>query len=153
MTLDSGAAGNMVQILADLPDFLRGQIIRKRLQEFVIFEESDKRETISMALNAASSIDEHKLTVLVKTWMDVLSEFDPSTIVLILRLYCEEILKDPTTIEKLNLDCLIRAFTTLDELKKQKFIDCLKESIFSIPNRHKIIEIMPNAAIDLLEMK
>ncbi|MFY9798683.1 MAG: hypothetical protein WAJ93_23595 [Candidatus Nitrosopolaris sp.] len=153
MTLDSDAAGNMIQILADLPEFLREQIIRKRLQEFVIFEESDKCETISMALNAASSIEAHKLTVLVKTWMEVLSEFDPSTIVLMLRLYCEEILKDHSTIEKLNMDCLIRAFMTLNEVKKQKFIDCLKESMFSIPNRHKIIEIMPTAAIEILEMK
>jgi len=153
MTLDSGAAGNMVQILAELPDFLREQIIRKRLQEFVIFEESDKLETISMALNAASSINEHKLTVLVKTWMDVLFEFDPSTIVLMLRMYCEEISKDQTTIEKLNVDCLIRAFKTLDEVKKRKFIDCLKESMFCIPNGHKIINIMPSAAIEILEMK
>lgn len=143
----------MLQILADLPDFLREQIIRKRLQEFVIFEESDKRETISMALKAASSIDEHKLTVLAKTWMDVLSQFDPITIVLMLRLYCEEISKDQTTVEKLNMDCLIQAFTTLDEAKKQKFIDCLKESMFCIPNRHKIIDIMPSAAIEILEMK
>lgn len=153
MTLDSDAAGNMVQILADLPDFLRKQIIRKRLQEFVTFEESDKCETIYMALNAASSIEAHKLTVLVKTWMEVLSEFDPSAIVLMLRLYCEEILKDHSTIEKLNMDCLIRAFMTLNEVKKQKFIVCLKESMFSIPNRHKIIEIMPTAAIEILEMK
>jgi hypothetical protein len=153
MTFDSGAAGNMVQILADLPDFLREQIIRKRLQEFVIFEESDKRETISMALNAASAIEEHKLAVLVKTWMDVLAEFDPSTIVLMLRLYCEEISKDHTTIEKLDMDCLIQAFTALDEVKKEKFIDCLKESMFSIPNRRKIIEIMPSAALETLEMK
>lgn len=143
----------MLQILANLPDFLREQIIRKRLQEFVIFEESDKRETISMALNAASSIDELKLTMLVKTWMDVLSEFDPSTIVLMLRLYCEEISRDQTTIKKLNMDCLIRAFTALEEVKKQKFIDCLKESMFSIPSRHKIIEIMPSVAIEILEMK
>jgi hypothetical protein len=153
MTVDSGAAGNMLQILANLPDFLREQIIRKRLQEFVIFEESDKRETISMALNAASSINDHKLTVLVRTWMDVLSEFDPSTIVLMLRLYCEEISRDQTTIKKLNMDCLIRAFTALEEVKKQKFIDCLKESMFSIPSRHKIIEIMPSVAIEILEMK
>ena len=153
MTLDSGAAGNMVQILAELPDFLREQIIRKRLQEFVIFKESDKRETISMALNAASSIDEHKFTRLVKTWLAVLSEFDPSTIVLMLRLYCEEISKDQVAIKKLNMECLIHAFTTLDDVKKQKFIDCLKESMFSIPNRYKIIEMMPSAAIEILEMK
>jgi hypothetical protein len=153
VTLGSNAATNMIRILANLPDFLRKQIIRSRLQEFFIFEESDKCETISMALNAASSIEAHKLTNLVKTWMEVLSEFDSSRIVLMLRLYCEEILRDRSSIEKLNMDCLIRAFMTLNEVKKQKLIDCLKESMFSVPNRHKIIQIMPSEAIEILEMK
>jgi hypothetical protein len=90
--------------------------------------------------------------MLAKTWMDVLSEFDTSRIVLMLRLYCEEILKD-SVIEKLNIDCLIQAFMSLDEVKKQKFIDCLKEAMLSVPNRNKIIEMMPAAAIEILEMK
>jgi hypothetical protein len=85
--------------------------------------------------------------------MEVLSEFDTSRIVLMLRLYCEEILKDHSVIEKLDIDCLIHAFMTLDEVKKQKFIDCLKEAMLSVPNRHKIIEMMPAAAIGILEMK
>ena len=90
--------------------------------------------------------------MLAKTWMEVLSEFDASRIVLMLRLYCEEILKD-SVIEKLNIDCLIQAFMSLDEVKKQKFIDCLKEAMLSVPNRNKIIEMMPAAAIEILEMK
>jgi hypothetical protein len=90
--------------------------------------------------------------VLAKTWMEVLSEFDSSRIVLMLRLYCEEILRD-SVIQKLNIDCLIQAFMSLDEVKKQKFIDCLKEAMLSVPNRNKIIEMMPAAAIEILEMK
>jgi len=42
---------------------------------------------------------------------------------------------------------------TLDEVKKHKFIDCLKEAMLSVPNRHKIIEMMPAAALGILEMK
>jgi hypothetical protein len=153
VTSDSNAAVNMIQILANLPDFLRQQIIHKRLQEFFMFEESDKRETISMALNAASSIEAQKFAKLLETWMEVLAEFDSSRIVLMLRLYCEEILKDLSTIKKLNMDYLIQAFMTLNEVKKQKLIDCLKESMLSVPNRGKIIQIIPNAAIEILEMK
>jgi hypothetical protein len=106
-----------------------------------------------MTLNAASSIQAEKLAVLAKTWMDVLSEFDTSRIVLMLRLYCEEILNDHSVLEKLNIDCLIHAFMTLDEVKKQKLIDCLKEAMLSVPNRHKIIGMMPTAAIGILELK
>jgi hypothetical protein len=42
---------------------------------------------------------------------------------------------------------------TLDEVKKQKLIDCLKEAMLSVPNRHKIIGMMPTAAIGILELK
>jgi hypothetical protein len=70
-----------------------------------------------------------------------------------LRLYCEEILKDHSVIEKLDIDCLIHAFMSLDEVKKQKFIDCLKEAMLSVPNRQKIIEMIPAAAKGILEMK
>lgn len=153
MTFGSKAASNIIHILANLPDFLREPILRKKLKEFYIFDESDKRETIAMALNAASSIQAEKLAVLAKTWMDVLSDFDTSRIVLMLRLYCEEILNDHSVLEKLNIDCLIHAFMTLDEVKKQKLIDCLKEAMLSVPNRHKIIGMMPTAAIGILELK
>lgn len=153
MTFGSKAASNIIHILANLPDFLREPILRKKLKEFYIFDESDKRETIAMALNAASSIQAENLAVLAKTWMDVLSEFDTSRIVLMLRLYCEEILNDHSVLEKLNIDCLIHAFMTLDEVKKQKLIDCLKEAMLSVPNRHKIIGMMPTAAIGILELK
>lgn len=153
MTFGSKAAANIIHILANLPDFLREPILRKKLKEFYIFDESDKRETIAMALNAASSIQAEKLAVLAKTWMDVLSDFDTSRIVLMLRLYCEEILNDHSVLEKLNIDCLIHAFMTLDEVKKQKLIDCLKEAMLSVPNRHKIIGMMPTAAIGILELK
>jgi len=152
VTFGSKAAVNIIKILADLPDFLREPILRKKLKEFYILDESEKRETIALALNAASSIQAEVLAGLAKTWMEVLSEFDTSRIVLMLRLYCEEILKD-SVIEKLNIDCLIQAFMGLDEVKKQKFIDCLKEAILSVPNRNKIIEMMPAAAIEILEMK
>jgi hypothetical protein len=152
VTFGSKAAVSIIQILANLPDFLREPILRKKLKDFYILGESDKRETIALALNAASSIQAEILAMLAKTWMEVLSEFDTSRIVLMLRLYCEEILKD-SVIEKLNIDCLIQAFMSLDEVKKQKFIDCLKEAMLSVSNGHKIIEMMPAAAIGILEMK
>jgi hypothetical protein len=152
VTFGSKAAVSIIQILANLPDFLREPILRKKLKDFYILGESDKRETIALALNAASSIQAEILAMLAKTWMEVLSEFDTSRIVLMLRLYCEEILKD-SVIEKLNIDCLIQAFMSLDEFKKQKFIDCLKEAMLSVPNRNKIIEMMPSTAMEILEMK
>jgi len=149
----SNAAVNIIHILADLPDFLREPVLRKKLQEFYIYDESDKRETISRALNAASSIEAKKLNVLVKSWMEVLSELDTGRILTMLTLYCDEILKDRSVIKNLNFDSVVQAFMTLDEVKKVKFIYCLKEAMFSVPNRHKIIQMLPITAREILEIK
>ena len=153
MRSGSNAAVNIIHILADLPDFLREPVLRKKLQEFYIYDESDKRETISRALNAASSIEAKKLNVLMKSWMEVLSELDTGRILTMLTLYCDEILKDRSVLEKLNFDSVVQAFITLDEVKKVKFIYCLKEAMFSVPNRHKIIQMLPITAREILEIK
>jgi len=149
----SNAAVNIIHILADLPDFLREPVLRKKLQEFYIYDESDKRETISTAITAASSFEANKLNVLVKSWMEVLSELDTGRILTMLTLYCDEILKDRSVLEKLNFDSVVQAFITLDEVKKVKFIYCLKEAMFSVPNRHKIIQMLPITAREILEIK
>ena len=153
MTFGFNASVNIIHILADLPDFLREPVLRKKLQEFYMFDESDKRETISTALNAASSIDAKRLNVLVKSWMEVLSELDTGRILTMLTLYCDEILKDGSVLEKLNFDSVVQAFMTLDEVKKVKFIYCLKEAMFSVPNRHKIIQMLPITAREILDIK
>jgi hypothetical protein len=153
VTLGSKAAVNIIHILADLPDFLREPVLRKKLQEFYMYDESAKRETISMALIAASSIEAKKLNVLVKSWVEVLSELDNGRILTMLIFYCDEILKDRSVLEKLNFDSVVQAFMTLDEVKKLKFIYCLKEAMFSVPDRHKIIQMLPITAREILEIK
>jgi hypothetical protein len=153
VTFGFNASVNIIHILADLPDFLREPVLRKKLQEFYIYDESDKRETISTALNAASSIEAKKLNVLVKSWMEVLSELDTGRILTMLTLYCDEILKDGSVLKRLNFDSVIQAFMTLDEIKKVKFINCLKEAMFSVPNGHKIIQMLPITAKEILEIK
>ena len=153
VTTGSETAVNIIQILADLPYFLREPVLRKKLQEFYIYEESDKRETITNALNAASSIETKKLTVLVRSWMEVLSELDTDKILLMLTLYCDEILKDRSVLKNLNFDSIVQAFMTLDNVKKVKFIYCLKEAMFSVPNRYKIIEKLPISALEILEIR
>jgi len=153
VTTGSETAVNIIQILADLPYFLREPVLRKKLQEFYIYEESDKRETITNALNAASSIETKKLAVLVRSWMEVLSELDTDKILLMLTLYCDQILKDRSVLKNLNFDSVVQAFMTLDNVKKIKFIYCLKEAMFSVPNRYKIIEKLPISAREILEIR
>ena len=49
-------AGNIIIILANLPDFLRKPILKKRMMEFFSMSEPDKSEIINNALEAGPTI-------------------------------------------------------------------------------------------------
>jgi hypothetical protein len=153
MSINSNVAGNIIKILADLPDFLRKSMLRSKLQEFYLMEEPDKHETISLALNAAFTIQGSTLSVLMKTWMEVLSEFDGVRITTMIRIYCEEILMNPRAIEKLNLESLIDGFCSIEDKQSEKLADCLKEVILSFPKRYELLKIIPKPALKILKIE
>jgi hypothetical protein len=153
MSTNSKVAGNIIKILADLPDFLRKSMLRSKLQEFYLMEEPDKHETISLALNAASTIEGSTLSVLMKTWMEVLSEFDGVRITNMIRIYCEEILMNPRAIENLNMESLIDGFCSIEDKQSEKLADCLKEVILSFPKRYELLKIIPEPALKILKIE
>jgi hypothetical protein len=153
MSINSKVAGNIIKILADLPDFLRKSMLRSKLQEFYLMEEPDKHETISLALNAAFTIQGSTLSVLMKTWMEVLSEFDGVRITTMIRIYCEEILMNPRAIENLNIESLIDGFCSIEDKQSEKLADCLKEVILSFPKRYELLKIIPKPALKILKIE
>jgi hypothetical protein len=153
MTADSRMAGNIIQILADLPEFLRKSMIRSRLLEFCSMTGPDKHVTISASLEALSSLENVKLQQLMKTWLEILAEFEGSKITNIFRLYCEEILKNRLAVENLDIQSLIDVFSSLQEWEREKLVDCLKEVVFSFPNRTEVLKIIPKPLLKLLKME
>ena len=153
MSINSKVAGNIIKILADLPDFLRKSMLRSKLQEFYLMEEPDKHETISLVLNAAFTIQGSTLSVLMKTWMEVLSEFDGVRITTMIRIYCEEILMNPRAIENLNIESLIDGFCSIEDKQSEKLADCLKEVILSFPKRYELLKIIPKPALKILKIE
>ncbi len=139
----NGAAANIIQILANLPDFLRRPMLQKRLTEFFDMDERDKQETIALALSAAATIDPVKLSVLVKTWLEVLAGFDASQRTAIFSTYCRQIILQPESLQKLNMLALTATFMSLAEKERQVLADSLKEVLFSLPNRDRLLALVP----------
>ncbi len=137
------AAGNIIQILANLPDFLRKPMLQGRLHEFFAMSEQDRREMINMALTAAPGMDPEKLAVLVRTWLEVLCEFEPEKRMIIFGMYANQALKNAELITKLDFASLTRTFLSLDEKEKEKIIDSLHEVLFAIPERDKVLKLIP----------
>ena len=66
-------AGNIIVVLADLPEFLRKPILQKGLMEFFSMSISEKKELINNALAAGPIIPFDKFSKLFKTWLEILT--------------------------------------------------------------------------------
>lgn len=143
-TATKAAAGNIIQILANLPDFLRKPMLQKRLQEFFGMSGADQQETIALALAAASCIEPAKLAVLVKTWLEVLAGFDSEQRSLIFSTYCQQILAQPASVQKLNFQSLTDTFASLEERKQEILADTFKEVLLGLPKRNEILALIPD---------
>jgi hypothetical protein len=149
----SNAAGNIIQILANLPDFLRKPMLQNRLKEFYAMSDNDKSETISMALSAAPTIDQNKLSVLFRTWLEILSEFDTEKRAIMFQTYCKQILQNTHLIEKLNFGSLTATFLSLNPKQQERLTDSLQEVLFSFPNRYEILKLLPEDSLKAVRLK
>ncbi len=149
----SNAAGNIIQILANLPDFLRKPMLKNRLKEFYAMSDADKRETINMALSAAPTIDPNKLSVLFRTWLEVLSEFDTEKRAIMFQTYCRQILANARPVEKLDFKSLSATFLSLDQRQRERLTDSLQEVLASFPNRNEILKLVPQDSLKAVGLR
>ena len=153
MVSDKNSAGNIIQILANLPDFLRKPMMQGRLKDFFAMTDQDRREMIAMALDAAPSIDPDKLAVLAKTWLELISEFDPEKRTILFNLYSRQVLANPRPIQRLDFGPLTDAFRSLSANQQQAITDSLHETLFALPNRQSIISLIPEQTLRALRLK
>ncbi|HET6779608.1 MAG TPA: hypothetical protein VFH09_00435 [Nitrososphaera sp.] len=149
----SNAAHNIIQILADLPDFLRKPMLQNRLKEFYEMNDDERRDTISMALAAVPTIDPNKLSVLFRTWLEVLSEFDTEKRAVMFKTYCKQILANPGSIVKLDFDSLTTTFLLLDQRQRERLTDSLHEVLLGLPNRNEILKMIPEHSLRIVGLK
>jgi hypothetical protein len=146
-------SGNIIQILADLPDFLRKQMLQNRLKEFYEMRDEEKSELINMVLAAAPAIDPNKLSVLFKTWLELLSEFDSEKRRVMFQIYCMQILANPYFIAKLDFGSLTTAFESLNQVQQERITDSLHEVLLGLPNSNKILKLIPEHSLKAVGLK
>ncbi|MFQ5940224.1 MAG: hypothetical protein ACE5KA_00790 [Nitrososphaerales archaeon] len=134
---DSKVAGNILQILAGLPEFLRKSMLKSRLTDFFTLPEVEKMETIANALNAAPAIDFGILENLVKTWMEVLCEFDEDKRRIMFGTYMDVIAGSTDILTKLNVDGLVSVFESLPDNKRELLAKSLNNLINDLPDDKK----------------
>ena len=150
----SQIAGNIIQILAGLPEFLRKPMLKSRLNEFFTLSDIDKKETITNALNAAPAIDFKVLSNLTKTWMEVLCEFDEEKRRSMFGAYIDVIADSPDILSKLNADGLTSVFNAMQESNRQLLAGSLRNLIQNLPQdkKAKFLSAVPENAKNILQI-
>jgi len=130
-------AGNIIIILANLPDFLRTPILKKRMLEFFSMIETEQDEIINNALEAGPTIPFSNFSKLFKTWLEVLSTISDDQRNLMFLKYINAITRTPEKLINFNLDGIYEIFNALDKDKKNVITETLKNVIFRLEAEQK----------------
>jgi len=141
-------AGNIIVILANLPEFLRTPILKKRMLEFFSMSELERVEIISNALEAGPTIPYPSFSKLFKTWLEVLTGISEDQRTLMFSSYIKEIINAPQKLINFNLDGILEIFLSLDNSKKEIIANSVKRIISQLDEnqKRKLFLIIPENA-------
>ena len=141
-------AGNIIVILANLPDFLRIPVLKKRIMEFFSMTEIERKEIINNALEAGPTIPFPNFAKLFKTWLEILTTLSEEQRNWLFSGYINEISESPQKLIAFNLDGILEIFLTLDEGKKDILSQTIKKIINELDGerKRKIMIVMPDNA-------
>ena len=141
-------AGNIIVILANLPDFLRIPVLKKRMMEFFSMTEAEKKEIIDNALEAGPTIPFPNFAKLFKTWLEILTTLSEEQRNELFSGYINEISESPQKLIVFNLDGILEIFLTLDEGKKDILSQTIKKIINDLDaeRKRKLMIVIPDNA-------
>lgn len=142
-----GDIENLLFIMANLPNFLKISVCRKKVKELIAMNEIEKKETIARSLISINLVSQDKLVELTKTWMKVICEISPNELTKLLHSYLL-ILDEVELFDKLDGKLILCIFSSLEESERMKLLVCLKEAVFLNPKREEILKKIPT---DLLK--
>ena len=145
-------AGNIIVNLANLPDFLRKPILKKRMMEFFSMSELEKEEIINNALDAGPTIPFANFSKLFKTWLEVLTTITEEQRNLLFSAYVHKIIEEPQKIINFNIDGILEVFMNLEKSKKVIISNSIKLIVSKLTeekNRKLMLLVPENAKKEL----
>jgi hypothetical protein len=141
-------AGNIIINLANLPDFLRNPILKKRMVEFLSLSEPEKIEVINNALEAGPTIPFPNFSKLFKTWLKILTTLSEEQREGLFSAYITEVASSPQKLIAFNIDGILEIFLTLEENEKQILANTIKKIINNLDenSKRRIMIVVPENA-------
>lgn len=146
--VEENFAGNIIINLANLPDFLRNPILKKRMMEFFSLSKSDQDEVINNALEAGPTIPFPNFAKLFKTWLKILATLSEEQREGLFSAYITEVSQNPQKLITFNLDGILEIYLTLDDDEKEALANTVKRIINSLDEdkRRRIMLVIPENA-------
>lgn len=147
-------AGNIIVNLANLPEFLRNPILKKRMIEFFSLSEQEKKEIINNALEAGPTIPFPNFSKLFKTWLKILTTLNEEQREELFSEYIIEAAQSPQKVIAFNLDGILEVFLTLEENEKEILSKTIKKIISDLDEeqKRKLMIIIPDNAKERLKL-
>ena len=141
-------AGNIIVILANLPDFLRKPILKKRMMEFFSMSEPDKSEIINNALDAGPTITFPNFSKLFKTWLEVLCTISEENRHDMFSNYVKHIVNSPQKIISFNLDGILEIFLSLEQTNQEIISASVQNVVKDLDDdsKRKLLLVFPESA-------
>jgi hypothetical protein len=141
-------AGNIIVNLANLPDFLRNPILKKRMMEFFSLSKPEQDEVINNALEAGPTIPFPNFAKLFKTWLKILAILSEEQREGLFSAYITEISQNPQKLILFNLDGILEIFLTLEENEKEAIANTIKKIINNLgeEQKRKVMIVVPDNA-------
>ena len=141
-------AGNIIVILANLPDFLRIPVLKKRMVEFFSMSDVEKIEIINNALEAGPTIPFPNFAKLFKTWLEILTTLPEEQRNGLFSGYINEVSKSPQKLIEFNLDGILEIFLTLKKEEQEILVQSIKKIISELDteDKRKLMLIIPDNA-------
>lgn len=148
MLSEPNYAGNIIVVLANLPDFLRTPILKKRMVEFFAMTDQEQKELINNALEAGPEIPFLNFSKLFKTWLEILAVLPEDQRVGLFSAYINEISVNPQKLIAFNLDGILEIFLTIDKEKQETISQSVKKIIsnFDVESKRKLLLVIPDNA-------
>ena len=148
MMANENFAGNIIINLANLPDFLRNPILKKRMIEFFSLSESEKTEVINNALEAGPTIPFPNFAKLFKTWLKILTTLPEEQREGLFSAYIIQVAQSPQKLITFHVDGILEIFLTLEKDEKEILAGTIKKIInnLDVDLKRRMMIIIPENA-------
>ncbi len=139
-------AGNIIISLANMPDFLRKPILKKRMIEFYTLDETEQKSIIYNALQAAPNIPFANFGKLFGTWLEIMAELSEEKQVYMFTSYAVMAAENPQYLARFHLDGMLEIFLSLREQTRTTIASSALLAIGKISDaeKRKIMLVIPD---------